>query len=63
MPGRSCRIPCAVLLAATLPLFAANKPKPAPAPAPAAQVDPYAEVQPATETLDLTMYQRIRNEG
>jgi hypothetical protein len=63
MPGRWCRIPCAVLLAATLPLFAANKPKPAPAPAPAAQVDPYAEVQPATETLDLTMYQRIRNEG
>jgi carboxypeptidase Q len=30
--------------------------------APAAN-DPYAEVQPATETLDLGMYQRIRDEG
>jgi hypothetical protein len=28
-----------------------------------APVDPYAEVQPATETLDLTAYQRIREEG
>jgi len=28
-----------------------------------AVVDPYAEVQPATETLDLTAYQRIRDEG
>jgi len=26
-------------------------------------VDPYAEVQPATETLDLAAYQRIRDEG
>ena len=26
-------------------------------------IDPYAEVQPATETLDLAMYQRIRDEG
>ena len=40
---------------------AADKPKPA-APAPAV-TDPYAEVQPATETLDLGMYQRIRDEG
>ena len=31
-------------------------------PAPAA-VDPYTEVQPATETLDLSAYQRIRDEG
>ncbi|HVZ82733.1 MAG TPA: M20/M25/M40 family metallo-hydrolase [Terracidiphilus sp.] len=54
----SCLVP-AVLLAA-LPLYAANKPKAAPAPAP---TDPYAEVQPATETLDLNMYQRIRDEG
>jgi len=30
--------------------------------APAA-VDPYTEVQPATETLDLSAYQRIRDEG
>jgi hypothetical protein len=51
----------AVLLAASLSLHAAHKPKPAP-PAPAA-VDPYTEVQPATETLDLAMYQRIRDEG
>jgi len=28
-----------------------------------AVTDPYAEVQPATETLDLNMYQRIRDEG
>jgi hypothetical protein len=49
----------AVLLAAALVLHAADKPK---TPAPAA-VDPYAEVQPATESLDLAMYQRIRDEG
>jgi carboxypeptidase Q len=28
-----------------------------------AEVDPYTEVQPATETLDLNAYQRIRDEG
>jgi hypothetical protein len=50
-----------LLLAASLSLHAASKPKPA-APAPAAS-DPYTEVQPATETLDLAMYQRIRDEG
>jgi carboxypeptidase Q len=49
----------AAMLAAALPLYAADKPKSA-APAP---VDPYAEVQPATESLDITMYQRIRDEG
>jgi hypothetical protein len=49
----------AVLLAAALVLHAADKPK---APA-AAAVDPYAELQPATESLDLAMYQRIRDEG
>jgi hypothetical protein len=57
----SLKLPClapAVLLAAALPLYAAEKPKPAPAP-----VDPYAEVQPATENIDLNMYQRIRDEG
>jgi hypothetical protein len=58
---KSLRILPAVLLAASLSLHAAHKPKPAP-PAPAA-VDPYTEVQPATETLDLAMYQRIRDEG
>jgi carboxypeptidase Q len=61
MPLRAHRFfPLAVILAA-LTLQAATKPKPAPAaPTP---VDPYAEVQPATETLDLNMYQRIRDEG
>ncbi|WP_263351167.1 M20/M25/M40 family metallo-hydrolase [Acidicapsa acidisoli] len=48
-----------------LPLAAAaaaptksDKSKPA-----AVASDPYTEVQPATETLDLTAYQRIRDEG
>ena len=49
----------AALLAVALTLHAADKPKPA---APAA-ADPYSEVQPATESLDLNMYQRIRDEG
>jgi hypothetical protein len=40
--------------------YAAEKPKPA---SPPAQTDPYAEVQPSTESLDLNMYQRIRDEG
>lgn len=39
--------------------FAAEKQKSTP---PAA-TDPYTEVQPATENLDLTMYQKIRDEG
>jgi len=55
-----CFLP-AVLLAASLSLNAANKPKAAP-PVPAS-ADPYTEVQPAVETLDLAMYQRIRDEG
>jgi carboxypeptidase Q len=55
-----CFLP-ALLLAASLSLHAASKPKPAP-PAPAA-ADPYTEIQSATETLDLAMYQRIRDEG
>ena len=52
----------AVTLAA--PGYAADKPKAdkAVAAAPAA-VDPYTQVQPATETLDLAMYQKIRDEG
>jgi len=40
--------------------FAADQPKAAVQPA---QVNPYAEVQPAVETLDLAMYERIRDEG
>ena len=55
------RLSPALFLAAALVLHAADKPKVA-APTPAA-VDPYAEVQPATESLDLNMYQRIRDEG
>jgi carboxypeptidase Q len=54
------RLAPALLLAVASLLYAAYKPKAAPAPAP---VDPYAEVQPAAESLDLTMYQRIRDEG
>jgi hypothetical protein len=54
------RLSPAVFLAAALVLHAADKPK---ASAPSAAVDPYAEVQPAIETLDLNMYQRIRDEG
>jgi hypothetical protein len=57
---------CTLALAGLLffvsaPMHAAEK-KAAVAAAPAA-TDPYAEVQPATETLDLAMYQRIRDEG
>jgi len=65
MASNLVRFSAVAVLAATLPLFAADKPKAKsePAPAPAPQVDPYAEVQPATELLDLGMYQRIRNEG
>lgn len=49
----------AALLWAAAALHAADKPKALPPGA----VDPYAEVQPATEALDLNMYQRIRDEG
>jgi hypothetical protein len=56
---------CCGLAAAALIVFAADKPKSKTTLAPSAPsvVDPYSEVQPATETLDLTMYQRIRDEG
>jgi carboxypeptidase Q len=58
MPVKLLRVLPALFLAAML-LHAADKKTPPP---PAA-TDPYAEVQPATETLDLSMYQRIRDEG
>jgi len=61
MPAKTLRLSPTVFLAAALLLHAADKPK-NPATAPAA-TDPYAEVQPATETLDLNMYERIRDEG
>jgi carboxypeptidase Q len=51
-------------LASPIAMNAADKTKSEKAkPAATAQVDPYAEVQPATETLNLTAYQRIRDEG
>jgi len=58
-----CLISAACLtLASPFALNAADKTKSEKA-KPAAEIDPYAEVQPATETLDLTAYQRIRDEG
>src|SRR3954467_13394650 len=51
---------CAVMLTGAVSLYAADKPKPAAA---TSSADPYAEVQPATEGLDLNMYQRISHEG
>ena len=48
------------MLSAAVASYAADKPKAAAAPS---AVDPYSEIQPATEDLDLNMYQRIRDEG
>ena len=59
MQRRFSRYFAAAVLCVAAGLYAADKQKPQPP----AVVDPYAEVQPATETLDLTMYQRIREEG
>ena len=61
MPAKILRLLPAMFLSAALLLHAADKSK-TPPPAPAV-TDPYAEVQPVTETLDLNMYQRIRDEG
>ena len=62
MPSKLLCCVHALAVAAVLcsPALAADKKAPA-APPPA--TDPYAEVQPATETLDLGMYQRMREEG
>jgi carboxypeptidase Q len=54
------RLSAVALLAVAVALYAADKPRQTATPA---TVDPYAEVQPATESLDMTMYQRIRDEG
>jgi len=51
-----------VALALPCASFAADKSKAEKA-KPVAATDPYAEVQPATETIDLAAYQRIRDEG
>ena len=61
MPSMLSRFCSVAAFAAAVSLYAADKTKPAATPPTAA--DPYAEVQPATETLDLDMYQRIRDEG
>ena len=61
MPVKTLRLFPAAFLTAAILLHAADKPKTSP-PAPVV-TDPYVEVQPATETLDLNMYQRIRDEG
>jgi hypothetical protein len=54
------RILSTLVLCSALLAHAADKPKPVGSPMSA---DPYAAVQPATESLDLNMYQRIRDEG
>ena len=55
------RLVSVVLFSVAVAVYAADKPK-SPA-APPTSTDPYAEIQPATESLDLNMYQRIRDEG
>jgi len=66
LPAKFLRVAPATCVAAALILLvsvhAAEKSKTPPPAAPAA-TDPYTEVQPATETLDLAMYQKIRDEG
>ena len=61
MPVKMLRLFAVAFLATALLLHAADKTKASSAAS--AVTDPYAEVQPATETLDLDMYQRIRDEG
>jgi carboxypeptidase Q len=61
MPVERFRAIPVVMLAAAVSLYAADKAKSSNA-APVS-VDPYSEAQPATESLDLNTYQRIRDEG
>jgi hypothetical protein len=63
MPLKMMRLFAVAFLVAALHVHAADKPKAKAAPPAPVAVDPYAEVQPATESLDLNMYQRIRDEG
>jgi hypothetical protein len=66
LPTKFLRPASAVCLAAifAMPGMAADKTNTDKSKAAApAEVDPYAEVQPATEKLDLAAYQRIRDEG
>jgi hypothetical protein len=60
MLNRVARLSAAAMLSAAVAVYAADKPKAAATPA---AVDPYSEIQPATENLDLNMYQQIRDEG
>jgi len=60
MPSKAARLLQAVMFSAAVCLYGAEKPKATPPPT---AVDPYAEVQPATESIDIGMYQRIRDEG
>ncbi len=55
----------ALILPCTLPSvsLAAEKPKSEKAKPAVTEVDPYAEIQPAVEKVDLAAYQRIRDEG
>jgi len=56
---KSLLFPVAAFVCAAAVLHAADKPNASSSTA----IDPYEEVQPARETLDLDMYQRIRDEG
>lgn len=56
---RTACFPFAALLGTAVALHAADKPKAQPP----ASIDPYTEQQPASEALDLDMYERIRDEG
>ena len=60
MPVTFFRCFTAAVLSSSVLLYAADKPKTNSAPGAA---DPYTEVQPATECIDLGMYERIRDEG
>jgi len=62
MPSRSLSLLLSLIAATTFSSHAAGESKPDKSKPPAV-VDPYTEVQPATEILDLTAYQRIRDEG
>ena len=65
MPFPLLRLVPAAILVLSLPFAvnAADKPKAETAKSAVSRVDPYTEVQPAMETLDLATYQRIRDEG
>ncbi len=57
----SLRVFAAVVLSAAVLSYAADKTKTGNPPS--GSTDPYEEIQPVTESLDMDMYQRIREEG